>query len=990
VKIMRIGRRGRYVVLATAGLLVGVGVVVAAQPSGAVHDTGMFELDGNIVHNAGSTPPYDWASLFDAAGHQVVTPDPVNGPLLASTFIADATTPDATYFTQNGAGVKDIQPIANWGCKTQNNPTPKDDLQNAYAALVQIPDTAPDNAGDQVLYLGSERGSNNGDSFAGFWLLKDNTVGCSGSDGFSGHHTDGDLLVVSNYTNGGGTQDVQVYRWTGDDATGSPVLQTSGGICGSTAPDDACAIANAGTITSPWSPTSHDSNTFVEAGIDLTTLLGNSGGCFTTFLAETRSSQQLTATLKDYAAGQFNTCVPPEMTTTATPGGSQVAPGSAQHDVATLSAVGGRPVPTGTVAFFLCSPSQVTAAGCPSGAGDQIGSAVTLTNGSATSDTVSGADDTALGKYCWRAEYTPDQAASGFYVPTSHTNADTECFTVVHATPTISTQIAVTGDNAPGLGFTTLGDTATLHGALGNTDGETITFKLYGPYGNGVTPTCTGDPVFTTTGTLSGGSATTSQTFTPIAAGTYVWVASYPGDPLNDAVTGKCTDVNESVTIVGATVDVSKSANPPGPVSAGDNIGFDITVTNSGSVPAAGVTVTDNLPGGADLNWALDPPFNGCSITGAQGSQVLSCDLGTVEAGDSVGPIHVTSPTKPADCGEVSNKASVTTTNGTGGDSDVATVTVNCPNVTLTKTADADSVPAGDPIGFTVTASNAGPGTAHDVTISDSLPPGDGISWSIESQSPSGSCTISSGTLNCNVASLAAGAKVTVHVTSPTTAASCKAYDNTASATIGNQAKQPEDAKATTTVQCSGLTLTKTADADSVPAGSAIGFTITASNAGPATATGVTITDALPAGDGIDWKLDASAPANCTITGTPPNQTLSCSAVDLAAGDEESVHVTSATTDKSCAIYENTAKLDATNAPSLTAHATTRVECVTPTPTPTPSTPSRPATSPPPTSPPLAGTGAGPIRDELIGAAGLIILGGLALLFARRSRRRHS
>jgi hypothetical protein len=87
--------------------------------------------------------------------------------------MADATTPDATFFTQNGAGVKDIQPIANSGCKTQNNPTPKDDLQNAYAALVKVPDTAPDNAGDQVLYLGSERGSNNGDSFAGFWLLKD-------------------------------------------------------------------------------------------------------------------------------------------------------------------------------------------------------------------------------------------------------------------------------------------------------------------------------------------------------------------------------------------------------------------------------------------------------------------------------------------------------------------------------------------------------------------------------------------------------------------------------------------------------------------------------------------------------------------------------------------------------------------------------------------------------------------------------------------------
>ncbi|RNM15464.1 DUF11 domain-containing protein, partial [Nocardioides pocheonensis] len=221
-------------------------------------------------------------------------------------------------------------------------------------------------------------------------------------------------------------------------------------------------------------------------------------------------------------------------------------------------------------------------------------------------------NDTTPGKYCWRAEYTPDTAGSAYYLPSTHTNATTECFTVAHASPTITTQIAVTGANAPGLGFTTLGDTATLHDFVpGTVTGDTVDFNLYDVTAD---PGCTGSVVFHTTGTLNAsGVATTSATYNPTAAHTYVWIASYGGDSFNDPASGSCSDANESATIVGAQIDVAKSANPPGPVSAGATIGFDITVSNSGAVPATGVTVTDNLPAKAnaassgDLNWSLNP-----------------------------------------------------------------------------------------------------------------------------------------------------------------------------------------------------------------------------------------------------------------------------------------------------------------------------------------------------------------------------------------------
>src|SRR5262245_35963088 len=437
---LRSFRRGRLrsvrsIAVVSVLILAGLMWIGAAQ---AVHDNGQFELDGNTVHNG--TAVYDWNDLFDANGDRIATPDPINGPLLADTFVSDWAKPDQSYFTSN----KDIQPIASgqqhWGCDPINNPLNKDDIQNAYAAVVQVPDNAPDNAGDTVLYMASERGSNNGTSFAGFWLLKDPTVGCSGSNDFSGEHKDGDILIISDYTNGGGTQDVSVYRWTGDDATGQPVLDSSfnGSICsGSLSNDNSCALANDSTITTPWTPTSHDSNTFVETGIDLTTLLGEGGGCFTNFLAETRSSDVLTATLKDFARGSLNTCVPPNIETTAS-GGSTVPLGDPnQHDVATVSAVGGHPDPTGTMSFFLCNPSQVTAGGCEGSAGTQVGSAVTIANGSATSANAAGSLINATGKYCWRSEYAPDKDGQKFYTAGSETNTTTECFTVIPNSPTI-------------------------------------------------------------------------------------------------------------------------------------------------------------------------------------------------------------------------------------------------------------------------------------------------------------------------------------------------------------------------------------------------------------------------------------------------------------------------------------------------------------------------------------------------------------------------
>src|SRR5260370_21924317 len=83
--------------------LIGIGAIVAAAvipvfALGAtdpdVNNAGVFELDGDVTHEASTLPPYDWTNLFTSAG----APIPVAG-LIASTFTADPATNDFAFIT---------------------------------------------------------------------------------------------------------------------------------------------------------------------------------------------------------------------------------------------------------------------------------------------------------------------------------------------------------------------------------------------------------------------------------------------------------------------------------------------------------------------------------------------------------------------------------------------------------------------------------------------------------------------------------------------------------------------------------------------------------------------------------------------------------------------------------------------------------------------------------------------------------------------------
>ena len=184
-----------------------------------------------------------------------------------------------------------------------------------------------------VLYFGMERYSNEGAGNVGFWFLKED-VDCAlpaGPDAgsFPGVHKDGDILVVSEFSVGGVISTIRAYEWVGDSPGAlntTPIAEGSGSagdtcdLIDPTTPDAICAQVNTGTLVKgtdfDWftetkqpgpSPSNDlDVSEFFVGGLNLTKL--GLDGCFSTFIPVTRSSPSLTATIFDYARGDFDTC----------------------------------------------------------------------------------------------------------------------------------------------------------------------------------------------------------------------------------------------------------------------------------------------------------------------------------------------------------------------------------------------------------------------------------------------------------------------------------------------------------------------------------------------------------------------------------------------------------------------------------------------------------------------------------------------------------
>ena len=146
--------------------------------------------------------------------------------------------------------------------------------------------------------------------------------------------------------------------------------------------------------------------------------------------------------------------------------------------------------------------------------------------------------------------------------------------------------------------------------------------------------------------------------------------------------------------------------------------------------------------------------------------------------------VNLTSSTNTTDCPGVTNSASATSTNDGNPTAGPTPITINYAVLSLAKTTDTAIVDAGDQIRYRLTLTNPGPGTAHGVVISDSLPPTSGT-WTIAAGTTATGCSITGDALTCNQGSLSPG-NVVVNLTSSTNTTDCPGVTNSASATSTN------------------------------------------------------------------------------------------------------------------------------------------------------------------------------------------------------------
>ncbi|MGC2185394.1 MAG: FG-GAP-like repeat-containing protein [Terriglobales bacterium] len=245
-------------------------------------------------------------------------------------------------------------------------------------------------------------------------------------------------------------------------------------------------------------------------------------------------------------------------------------------------------------------------------------------------------------------------------------------------------------------------------------------------------------------------SATVDFTVTPTAAGIFT-------DGLH--ITATEPDLNSknnsaSMTITAvlpADLTVSGTASET-TAKIGDQVTFNITVTNHGPATATNVVLTDSLSDALPVS----------SLTISQGScpSPITCSIGTLApAASATLSFAVTMATAEFFANNLSVGSDQPDLLGDNNNA-ILTIVVNPADLAVTQTASAVSVVTGTQVTITLNLVNKGPATANNVVLTDLQPVGGTLGSATASQ---GLCSPpSGGQITCGLGSLAPSATATV------------------------------------------------------------------------------------------------------------------------------------------------------------------------------------------------------------------------------------
>ncbi len=193
----------------------------------------------------------------------------------------------------------------------------------------------------------------------------------------------------------------------------------------------------------------------------------------------------------------------------------------------------------------------------------------------------------------------------------------------------------------------------------------------------------------------------------------------------------------------------------------------------------------------------------------------------------------------------------------------------------VTVTNGTTAVSACVPVSYTVHVTNAGPDAVTNARVLDSFPGAfTGVTWTC-SASAGSSCSTSAGSGDIDrTVSLLSGGSATFVATGTLAPSPAATLSNTASvsftaAGVTDPVPGNDSATDTDSILDADIAVTKTDGRTTAAPGDAISYTIVASNAGPASVSGVTFSDPAPADlTGAVWTCTFAGGATCTASGS--------------------------------------------------------------------------------------------------------------------------
>ena len=283
------------------------------------------------------------------------------------------------------------------------------------------------------------------------------------------------------------------------------------------------------------------------------------------------------------------------------------------------------------------------------------------------------------------------------------------------------------------------------------------------------------------------------------------------------------------------TVDKTKA-------NVGDELTYTITVKNArGAAAASNVVVEDTLPNGLEFVNSNPSPTS-------RNGQKLTWTISSIAAGGSA---TIILKVKASEAGTYANTATISGTNKSGTTGDVEVVKPEQPptepNLSITKTTDAKDVKVGDPFDYTITVKNTGTGKATNVVVKDILPNGlEYVSYDTNYPNKQDLEFEQNGQeLTWTFKEIPAGVSATITLTVKAVTATSEGSDGyTNTAYIEGKEENPGTAPAVPVGNA--LTLTKTANVQTVNVGEIFSYTLKVKNVSESDATDVVVEDVLP------------------------------------------------------------------------------------------------------------------------------------------------